>query len=381
MGDGTASSPQLLEAMSQDLGNVAAGFNDNFAYGTLELTANTYVELVDNAANSPGDAPEAVYVNTLIVPAGATLNLDGLHLYAQTEQINGTMISGGAVVSGEVYDDANDSGTLTSGDSGLAGWTVELTDTATNSVYTTTTNANGLYSLSGVTAGTYTLSEIVQPGFNETQPLSPGTYSLTLSSGQTIANENFGDHPTAAIGGEVYLDTNGDGTLESGEAGLGGWTVQLLNSSNAVIATATTSPGGNYSFTSLLPGTYTVQVVSQSEYVASSPASVTVTDDNGQSDTVNFGEFVPVTISGEVFDDPTDSGQFSSGDTGLSGWTVELVQGSTRRADHLRLGRSVLVQQCRPRKLDARSGSANSLGRDQLAGHRYADERYQHIKS
>ena len=95
-GTGTSSSPQLLEAMSQDLGNISAGFSDNFAYNTLELTANTYVELVDNAANSPGNTPEAVYVNTLIVPAGATLNLNGLHLYANTSEIKGT-ITGGVV--------------------------------------------------------------------------------------------------------------------------------------------------------------------------------------------------------------------------------------------------------------------------------------------
>ncbi len=327
-GDGTASSPQLVEVMSQDLGNVTAGFNDNFAYGILDLTANTYAELVDNASNSPGDLPEALYVNDLIVPSGATLNLDGLHLYAETEQIDGTLISGGAVVSGEVYDDANDSGTLSSGDPGLAGWTIELTNTATSARYTTTTGTNGLYSVSGVAVGTYTLSEVVQQGFSETQPVSPGTYSLTLSSGQTVTNENFGDYPTGAIGGEVFLDTNGDGTLESGESGLGGWTVELLNTSNAVIAMATTGSDGDYSFASLLPGTYTVQVTSQSGYVASSPASVMVTYDNGQRDTVNFGEFVPVAIGGEVFDDPTNSGQFSTGDTGLSGWTVELVQGS-----------------------------------------------------
>ena len=110
---GTSNPPQLLEAMSQDLGNVAAGFNQNFAYSTLELTANTYVELVDDAANSPGNTPEALYVNDLIVPAGATLNLDGLHLYVHTEQINGTDRVGGAVVSGEVYDDVNGSGSLT----------------------------------------------------------------------------------------------------------------------------------------------------------------------------------------------------------------------------------------------------------------------------
>ena len=57
-----------------------------------------------------GNTPEALYVNTLIVPSGATLNLDGLHLYARTEQVNGTIVQGGAVISGQVYDDANGSG-------------------------------------------------------------------------------------------------------------------------------------------------------------------------------------------------------------------------------------------------------------------------------
>ena len=380
-GAGTASSPQLVEAMSQDLGNVGAGFNDNFAYGTLKLTANTYVEFVDDAANSPGDSPEAIYVNDLIVPAGATLNLDGLHLYAKSEQNNGTLISGGAAVNGEVYDDANDSGSLTSTDSGLAGWTVMLTNTATSSVYSTTTGVNGMYSLSGLTAGTYTLSEVVQAGFTETQPVSPNTYTIMVSPGQTVANENFGDYPTAAIGGKVYLDTNGDGRLDNGEPGLSDWTVQLLNSSSAVIATATTGSDGDYSFTNVLPGTYTVQVISQSGYVPSSPASVTVADGDGQSETVEFGEFVPVAISGDVFDDPTDSGQFSSGDTGLSGWIVELVQGADRHADNLRRGRSVFVPKCWPRKLEPRSRSADSLGCDQLAGDRHADERHQYFGS
>ncbi len=324
-GAGTAAAPELLEAMSADLGSGPTGFINNFAYGTLQLSANTYVSLVDNAENSPGNTPEALYVNTLIVPAGATLNLDGLHLYAQTEQVNGTIISKGAAVSGEVYDDFSDSESFATGDPGFSGWTVDLTNTATNSTYTTTTDANGLFSLTGVAAGTYTLSEVVQSGYVQTQPASPGTYTITLVPGQTVTGEDFGDYPTASIGGEAFNDLNGDGTLESGEPGLSGWTVQLLNSSNAVIATATTNSSGDYSFTSLLPGTYAVQVVSQSGYVATSPASVTLTDDNGQADTVNFGEFVPVTVGGEVFNDVTGSGTYASGDQGLSGWTIDLL--------------------------------------------------------
>ena len=64
--------------------------NQNFAYATLQLTSSTYVKLVDESANSSGSAPNAVYVNSLIVPSGATLNLNGLHLYAlhTTDQRN-----------------------------------------------------------------------------------------------------------------------------------------------------------------------------------------------------------------------------------------------------------------------------------------------------
>jgi hypothetical protein len=90
-----ASSPQLLEVMSQDLGDVAAGFVHNFAYdGTLEVAAGNQVRLVDDARNSPGTGPEALYVDTLVVPAGATLDLNGLHVYVRSDQVQGTVIGG-----------------------------------------------------------------------------------------------------------------------------------------------------------------------------------------------------------------------------------------------------------------------------------------------
>ncbi len=39
-------SPQHLEAMSADMGAVQSGFNDNFAYGTIDVIKNTYLQLV-----------------------------------------------------------------------------------------------------------------------------------------------------------------------------------------------------------------------------------------------------------------------------------------------------------------------------------------------
>ena len=96
-GSGTVSTPQLLEAMGQDLGLASSGFSHNFAYGTLFLTANTYVQLVDQSDNASGVGTEAIYVNSLIVPNGTTLDLNGLALYVRASQIAGS-IMGGTVI-------------------------------------------------------------------------------------------------------------------------------------------------------------------------------------------------------------------------------------------------------------------------------------------
>ncbi|HKM52007.1 MAG TPA: hypothetical protein VJY33_01285, partial [Isosphaeraceae bacterium] len=93
-GSGTSSSPQLLEAMSQDLGSGSTGFSHNFALGTLALDDGTYAKLVDQSDNAPGGGREAVYASSLIVPDGCTLDLNGLHLYARAAQLEGTVLNG-----------------------------------------------------------------------------------------------------------------------------------------------------------------------------------------------------------------------------------------------------------------------------------------------
>ena len=91
--------------MGQDLGNVMAGFTHNFVYGSLSLSGGTYVRLVDNAHNATGAQPEALYVGTLLVPAGTTLDLNGLHVYAHQTQVLGTVV-GGTINSGGRYSHA-----------------------------------------------------------------------------------------------------------------------------------------------------------------------------------------------------------------------------------------------------------------------------------
>lgn len=64
----------------------------------------------------------------------------------------------------------------------------------------------------------------------------------------------------ASLSGHVYHDRNDNGAIDPGEEGIGGVTIKLLQG-GTVIATTTTDAAGQYSFTSLPPGTYTVQEV------------------------------------------------------------------------------------------------------------------------
>jgi hypothetical protein len=80
-GSGTHANPQTLEVGGHDYGVSMEGFTDNFHLASLTVESGTYVlltDLFDNA--SPG--PEALYVDSLYVADGGTLDFDNLNLYA-----------------------------------------------------------------------------------------------------------------------------------------------------------------------------------------------------------------------------------------------------------------------------------------------------------
>ncbi len=86
---GTSEQPRVLEAMSLDDGPQERGFERNFAFKRLTLAPGAFVRLTDDADNTPGNLHEAVYVETLIVPQGSCLDLNGLNLHARAVLIAG----------------------------------------------------------------------------------------------------------------------------------------------------------------------------------------------------------------------------------------------------------------------------------------------------
>ncbi|MDI9616177.1 MAG: SdrD B-like domain-containing protein [Methanothrix sp.] len=78
-------------------------------------------------------------------------------------------------ISGVVYEDANENAARDENETGLAGWTLDL------SGVTTTTAADGTYVFANLSAGDYVLSLLVPP---EYKPVAP--VNVTLDSDKTI---------------------------------------------------------------------------------------------------------------------------------------------------------------------------------------------------
>jgi hypothetical protein len=94
---------QSLEVAGQDLGSVAGGFVSNFDLAKLTIEGtDTYVYLADSIDNGNRSSDEAFYVNVLEVNPGATLNLNGLKLYTNSNVphlvIAGDSFGGGTII-------------------------------------------------------------------------------------------------------------------------------------------------------------------------------------------------------------------------------------------------------------------------------------------
>lgn len=72
------------------------------------------------------------------------------------------------------------------------------------------------------------------------------------------------------ISGTVFFDMSYDGVRDADEAGLESWTVML---SGPVTATTVTDAAGNYSFTGLPAGTYTVCEAQRFGWIQTAPQS------------------------------------------------------------------------------------------------------------
>ena len=123
--------------------------------------------------------------------------------------------------------------------------------------------------------------------------------------------------------------TSSGAGVNNGYPGLNGWTVELLDANGNVIATQITHTiggvDGSYSFQGLDPGSTRSRRSCMPGWTPTTPTSVAVDTTGGSVSGIEFGDFQYVTISGMLFNDLSGVGYYQTGDPGLPGWTVELV--------------------------------------------------------
>ena len=256
--------------------------------------------MVDQFHNSPGSGDEAVYVNSLVVPSGTTLDLNGLHLYVRAAQIKGsiaggsvsTLASGGPIALGDptpgtiqlagdvitwtVYGRANQGLSVVVNTGSLGVPTplspalnyaqVQLIDPNGNILNTASNSQSGADAvLLGVTLpvdGTYRILVSAAPA----HPLSTGGYNLTVYDATT---RTLPAALNQTINGQIYTPYSQDQWTFSALANQQ-VKFDLIASGNSELTFGLTGPNGYVGFSGLttssdlltLPasGTYTLTV-------------------------------------------------------------------------------------------------------------------------
>lgn len=134
------------------------------------------------------------------------------------------------------------SGATTSGSAGLAGVAMTLSGAGSALV---DTDVSGNYSFSGLANGSYTIT-----------PAKTGFTFTPSSSAQTVSNANITNvNFIAAASSAPTFSMSGTITISGGGTGVSGVAMTL---SGAGSATATTDASGNYVFSGLASGSYTI---------------------------------------------------------------------------------------------------------------------------
>ncbi len=263
-------------------------------------------------------------------------------------------------------------GTQDGTEPGVAGVTVTLYNSAGVAVATTITDANGNYLFDDIATGTYTVGFTLPPGYNFTtstgvltgttnsdaNTTTGRTTNITVAAGDNIRYVDAGLVPqtatNASLGNFVWYDVDQDGIQDADEPGVGGVTVELLNSTGTVLRTTTTDALGQYQFNDLTPNTpyrvrftlptgytFTTNNAGTDDYINSDAGrgagstatlaiSQTVTLASGQNNPsidagiYQTGSNTAGKLGDKVFYDNNGNGIQDAGEAGVPGVTVRL---------------------------------------------------------
>ncbi|MHB8900373.1 MAG: SdrD B-like domain-containing protein [Thermoguttaceae bacterium] len=315
-------------------------------YGVEEVQPNGYFDGSDQVGSEGGSllAPDSI-VGVVLIGGTDAVNYDFSELIPSS-------------IRGRVSVDSDGDGEYDPNETLLEGVTVELFDSEGVRVATTTTDAAGRYEFTNLRPGSYTVTE-TQPAdyFDGSDHAGSAGGSLrapdsitgiTLISGTEATGYDFFELEPVSLSGYVYVDLDNDGVRDSGEVGIAGVKLTLLDADGKATArTATTDASGFYRFDGLAPnveyGVAEAQPESYYDGLDTAGTAGGTAENPGDSITgallgfgvngknYNFGELPPASIRGVVHGELDGDCIVDPGEPLLEGVTIYLLDASGNR--------------------------------------------------
>ena len=222
-----------------------------------------------------------------------------------TNNESSASFKGGFNLGGTIYRDSDASYSKGDDEQRFKGVTVALLNEdgtpvldANGDPMTAVTDENGAYQFVGLGPASYRVV-IVDPDKGDLAGLLPtqaytgrgATQAAVTISDASVQGVDFGMVAPASIGDRVWDDVNANGS-DDGEPGIANVTVILTDANGAEVARTTTDANGNYRFTGLIPGTYTVSIEAPDGYAAAT-TSMSVSVGEGEE---NLDVDFPLTL-------------------------------------------------------------------------------------
>ena len=338
---------------------------DNLRPGNYTITQDPggsslpagYLDGVDTVGSAGGvDTVNDVF-SSISLPAGSETSGTAYN-FAEIQD---------ASLSGSVYHDASNDGTFQGIESGISGVPVRLTgrDDLNQLVdITVNTSATGAFTFTGLRpsdASGYTMTQVANPsgyfdGIDTDGSLTNGDAStngvissINVVPGDDGISYNFGEVLPSTLSGYVYHDSDNDGDRSDESAGNGIQNSRITltgtdDLGNTVNLFVDTDANGYYEFTNLRPSNATGYTLTQTVLPAGfidgqdtlgTPGGVAannvfsgiVVTSGTSGANNNFGELIPASLSGTVFNDHDNDGAYEPGDgeTGIRDVSVRLT--------------------------------------------------------
>ncbi len=291
---GGISCSKVGQVVTWQLGSLPAG-----ASGSVSLVVTT------NTGLSTG---------TLIYNSDYGIQSDQTN-FSAGPQVTTSVNRDAALFKGIAFVDADGDGVFDPGEGTLTGIHINLPGANEPDQYT---DAQGKFGFRVETAGPVSVTAGDWPDyFHTTQAVV--NLNAVLGITQTV---NFGYAPTSSpfgvIFGTVFSDRNHDGVQNNGELGLAGVSVA---STSAASSPVSTGDFGQYTLRFNTAGAVTLNETNLTGYVSTTPDSIATTVSLGSSGAspLDFGDFLGIKITGQVFDDENVNGVKDIGEGGITG--------------------------------------------------------------